>query len=38
VEEVLTAFKKGDRDVGGAMKIIKSGENGDKKGMFQSLE
>lgn len=38
VEEVLAMFKKGNRDIPQAMKIIREGENGDRKGMQQSLE
>ena len=33
VEEVLTHFKKGHRDVNQAMKIIRDGEKGDKAGI-----
>lgn len=33
VEEVLTMFKKGDRDVKKAIKVIREGENGNAANM-----
>lgn len=38
VDEVLTMFKSGNRDVNAAVKIVNDGENGHQSNMVQSLE
>jgi hypothetical protein len=38
VDEVLTMFKAGNRDVNAAAKIINEGENGNQPNMIASLE
>jgi len=38
VDEVLTQFKTGDRDVNKAVKLIAEGENGNQANMVQAFE
>lgn len=38
MDEVLTMFKSGNRDVNAAVKIVNEGENGNQANMVQSLE
>lgn len=38
VDEVLTMFKSGNRDVNAAVKIVNEGENGNQANMIASLE
>jgi len=38
VDEVLSMFKSGNRDVNAAVKIVNDGENGNQANIVQSLE